>query len=134
MRSLLVLENNTCSHAEIKKSCFETIESCFINAVGGNFCKASFVNCLLNSNPGIDIGNQAIYDAFWEATLGNKNAAFIAYIFNKIIKMSPSTAIGSFTWHQLTLLKENIEELLLMKPDPRDELIDNFNKIWPELE
>jgi hypothetical protein len=133
IRSLLVLEDTTRSHADIKESCFETIESCFSKAVGGIFCINSFVNCLLSSNPGIDIDNEAVFYAFWQTTLGNKNAAFIAYVFNRIIQEYPETPLRNFTWGMHKHLITNIEELLLSDPDPRNELTNDFNEVWPEL-
>ena len=133
IRSLLVLEDETRSHADIKESCFETIESCFSRAVGTTFCKNSFVNCLLSSNPEIDLGNSAVGDAFWETSVyKNKNAAFINYVLNRIIQRDPVMPLGDFNWEMHQRLITDITERL-SSTQYRPELIDNFNKVWPEL-
>ena len=131
IRSLLVSEEEGCTHADIKKRCFETIESYFRDAVSGSFCINSFKAELLKSNP--DLDNAAGEHLFWWVNMRRKNAAFIAYVFDRIMQRHPGTPLRNFNWEMHQDLQANIEDLLSDVLDPRPELIEQFETLWPKL-
>ena len=133
IRSLLVLERDGHTHADIKKNCFKTIESCFSKTVGTPFCKNSFIECLRESNPGVDINNKAVQHAFWEISVyKNRNAEFIKYVLNKIIPEDRMMDLRNLSWEDLESLITDITNYL-SRPGIEEQLIQDFNEVWPEL-
>ena len=124
MRSLLVLENATCSHADIKVECYKNIESFFDNVVkhGQDFCTESFVDFLINNS---DIEDEAVLSAF--DNVENKNAEFIAYVLNRINNwvLNPRT----LSWEEHVDLITEIRKRL----GDSTGLMDEFNQLWPAL-
>ncbi len=133
IRSLLVLERDGHTHADIKESCFKTIESCFSKAVGTPFCKNSFIECLLHSNREIDISNNAVRHAFWEISVyKNRNAEFVKYVLNKIISEDQMMDLRNLSWEDLESLITDITNYLSSQ-GIEEQLIQDFNEVWPEL-
>ena len=132
VRSLLVLENKTCRHVDIKKNCFKTIGFFFSNAIGGNFCKNSFVQHLIDQSPS-HIDNDAVSDVFWGiGVYGNKNAAFITYVLDRIMQENPVMPLENFNWAQHQILITDITEYLSDNTN-HQQLNHNFHAEWPEL-
>ena len=82
MRSLLVLEDATCSQANIKMKCYENIKSFFDKVVDHaiGFNTREFVDFLRIGSS--DIEDEAVLRALKAAK--SKNAEFIAYVLNRI--------------------------------------------------
>ena len=126
VRSLLVLEGVTCSHAEIKRECYKNIESFFNDAVAHHkgFDPESFVDFLRDNSPGI--GDTQVLLAL-QADARNKNAEFIAYVLNRIhavVSRHPKTLI----WAEHVDLIREIEGHL----DKPWQLTEKFNTLWPD--
>lgn len=131
IRSLLVSEEEGCTHADIKKHCFKTIKSYFRRAVSESFCLNSFKAELLVNNT--DLDNAASEHVFWWVNIQKKNAAFIAYVFNRIIQEHPGTPLEGYNWEMYQELQTNIEELLVKESNTRSDLIEQFETLWPKL-
>ena len=127
VRSLLVLEDITCSPADIKMKCYENIESFFGDVVdrGHGFDTKSFA-IYLRINSSDDIEDVAVLEAL-RMDVNNKNAEFIAYILNRINDwgLHPRTLSWKKHVDLITEIKTRLE-------DPQG-LMDEFNQLWPAL-